>query len=277
MGQGGKTIVLMPGWDVLMSSLGPTLPTADFAPLMRELSQNHTMCAIEFFGYGLSDATDRPHTNENYVQEIREVLKLAGLMPPYVLMPYASAGIYCEYYVATYPEEVEALVLLDTLPTIASFTEMLTFPEKKLEKLSTQKHSTFTIGLGVLLTKLILRIRGKKQKYIQEGYTTDEVIAMASTPSHMGTVIAQMRALPEALRELLALEAKLEIPIMLLSSEQPRTDAEQKKHRNVYIEKLGKATLHVIVEGSTHIDIYGKRKFRKIIHQEVDAFLKILA
>ena len=276
IGQGGKTIVLMPGWDTLMSSLGPALPTADFAPLMRELSQNHTVCIIEFFGYGLSDSIDRPHTNENYVQEIREALKLVGLKPPYVLMPYSSAGIYCEYYGVVYPDEVEALILLDTLPTIENFAEMLVFPEKKLEKLSAQKHSKLTIGLGSVLTKLILRIRGKKQTYIQMGYTKDDIIEMASTPSHMGTLVAQMRALPNNLRELLALKSKLEIPIMLLSSGQMKEDVKYQKHLKEYLKKLGEHTKHMVIDGSTHINIYGQREYRKVIFREVDAFLKIL-
>ena len=276
MGHGEKTIVLLPGWDVRMSSLGPTLPTADFAPLMRELSQNHTVCTIEFFGYGLSDCTDRPHTNENYVQEIRKALKLAGLKPPYVLMPYSSAGIYCEYYAATYPEEIEALVLLDTLPTVEPFIDLLTFPEKKLEQLSVQKHSKFTIGLGVALTKLILQIKGERQAYIQEGYTKDEIVAMAGTPSHMGTVVAQMRALPDNLREVLALEVELKLPILLLSSGQTKEDARYQRYLNAYSEKLGEHAKHVFVDGSTHVNIHGQREFRRVICREIDTFLKNL-
>ena len=161
MGQRGKTIVLMPGWDMLMSNFGPALPTADFAPLMRELSQN-------------------------------------------------------------------------------------------------------------------LWIAGKKQRYIQAGYTKDEIIKMASMPSHMGTLVAQMRALPDNLREVLALEAKLEIPIMLLSSGQMKKDAEHQKYLKEYLEKLGKHTKHVYIDGSTHIDIYERRESRKVICQEIDAFLKDL-
>ncbi|MCL2570754.1 MAG: alpha/beta hydrolase [Firmicutes bacterium] len=177
MGRGEKTIVLVPGWDTSLSKYGPALPTADFAPLMRDLSQDNKVCIVEFFGYGLSDKINRPHTNENYVQEIREVLKLMGLKPPYILMPYSCSGVYCEHYAATYPSEIEALILLDTLPTVECFSEKLVVQEKILEKMSKQKHSKFTIGLGKCISKIILRVRGKNQKYIKEGYTKDEIMA----------------------------------------------------------------------------------------------------
>ena len=86
MGMGEKIIVLLPGWNV-------PLPSVEFAPLMRELAKKYTVCAVEYFGYGHSDSTDSPHTNENYTQAIREVLALAGLKPPYVLMPYSCSGV----------------------------------------------------------------------------------------------------------------------------------------------------------------------------------------
>jgi len=72
MGFGGKTVVLMPGW-------GLPLPTVEFAPLMRDLAERHTVCVLEFFGYGHSDPIDRHHTNENYMNEIREALEFTSL------------------------------------------------------------------------------------------------------------------------------------------------------------------------------------------------------
>ena len=269
MGQGEKTIVLLSGWGV-------PLPTADFAPLMRDLSQKHTVCTIEFFGYGRSDSTDRPHTNENYVQEIREALNAAGLKPPYVLMPYSCSGIYCEYYAAMYPDEIEALVLLDTSPTVERFAESCVLPEKELEKLAAQTYSKFTIALGRVLAKLILRIRGKKQTYIQAGYTKDEIIAMATTPNHMATLVAQMRALPDNVRETAALEIKSELPIMLLRCGEVKEDTRHQKSLKEHLEKLGEHTKHVVVAGSTHSDIYWRRDFRNTICRETDAFLNAL-
>jgi len=110
MGTGEKTIVYLPGWNEPM-------PTVESAPLMRELAKKYTVCAVEYFGYGLSDSTDRAHTNENYVEEIREVLSAAGLFPPYILMPYSCSGIYSEYYAIKYPHEIAGIIMLDCTST----------------------------------------------------------------------------------------------------------------------------------------------------------------
>jgi len=110
MGGGEKTIVYLPGWN-------EPLPTVESGPLMRKLAEKYTVCAVEYFGYGLSDRVDRAHTNENYVEEIREVLSAAGLNPPYVLMPYSCSGVYAEYYAIKYPHELEGIIMLDCTST----------------------------------------------------------------------------------------------------------------------------------------------------------------
>ena len=91
MGNGAKNIVLLLGFGV-------SLPSADFGPLMRKLSKEYTVVCIEYFGIGFSGQADTPRTNENYTEEIRTALYLAGFKAPYVLMPYSASGIYSEYY-----------------------------------------------------------------------------------------------------------------------------------------------------------------------------------
>ena len=102
MGSGETTIVLLPG-------MGMPLPSADFGPLMRALSQEHTVVVVEFFGYGFSDQTDIPRTNANFTDEIRQALSLSGFVPPFVLMPHSASGIYSEYFATRYPHEVSAI------------------------------------------------------------------------------------------------------------------------------------------------------------------------
>lgn len=34
--------------------------------------------------------------NENYMEEIRTALSMAGMKPPYVLMPHSVSGVYSE-------------------------------------------------------------------------------------------------------------------------------------------------------------------------------------
>lgn len=106
-GTGEQTIVMMTG-------MGTFSPIIDFMPLAEQLSENYQVVIIEPLGYGQSDDTDSPRTNENMVSDIRNVLKKMEIEPPYILMPHSISGIYALEYVQEYPEEIQAIVGIDT-------------------------------------------------------------------------------------------------------------------------------------------------------------------
>lgn len=117
-GNGPKTIVLLTG-------LGTASPVLDFEPLINEMSKHNRVVAIEPFGYGWSDMTDKNRTVEHIIEELRSALQQLNIKGPYVLMPHSISGIYSMYYAHEYPEEVEAIVGIDaTLPAaLAYFNE----------------------------------------------------------------------------------------------------------------------------------------------------------
>jgi len=268
MGSGEKTIVLLPG-------LGCPLPTVEFAPLMRKLSEKHTVCTIEFFGYGFSDSTDTPRTNANYVEEIRETLKMAEIKPPYVLMPYSASGIYSEYYAAKYPNEVAGLILLDSTPTIEAFAQMWTYTDDEIKELKTAlektEHSEETPYDEEAINKIIA-------EYLHHGYTLEELEEIDEIPNHQDTLIAQDIALSENILEVLAMPIPKEIPILTFSSSMLELDDDERiKHENFrkeHMERLGEKAKLVIIDGSNHLDIAYHRDYRKIISSEIDKFLE---
>ena len=105
-GDGAETIVLLPGF-------GTASPVLDFQPLITDLAEDHRVIAIEPFGYGLSDGTDRERTTENIVGEVHEAL-VALNVDSYVLMGHSIAGIYAIEFARRYPEEVTAFVGIDS-------------------------------------------------------------------------------------------------------------------------------------------------------------------
>lgn len=107
VGSGSKTIVLMSGF-------GTGSPVLDFSPLAEELSKNFKVVIVEGFGYGWSDTTNSQRTVQNIVDETRAALKEAGVAPPYILMPNSISGIYSLYYANIYPDEVSAVIGIDT-------------------------------------------------------------------------------------------------------------------------------------------------------------------
>lgn len=106
-GEGKKTIVLMPG-------LGTPAPSIDFKPLISEFSKDFKVVVVEPFGYGFSDKTSKERSVENIVDETRKALKEANIDGPYILMPHSISGVYAQYYASAYPNEIEAIIMLDT-------------------------------------------------------------------------------------------------------------------------------------------------------------------
>ena len=267
MGTGDKTIVLMPGLN-----LG--LPSVHFAPLMRDLSQKYTVCVIEHFGYGHSDPTDTPRSNENYVQEIREGLLAAGLEPPYVLMPYSISGIYGEYYAAKYPEEVEKLILLDCTTTVEAAAKEWDYTIDEIKELL-EEVEAYAPRTEERIQELI---KNESEELTQQGYTEEEINELCTIENDIRTIRAQDMYAFKCMREVMALEIPKEIPILAFSSSMEQFDddeerEEYEKHFAEYIAKFGERIKLVFVADSDHMEIACEPKYRKIICDEVDAFL----
>ncbi|WP_438350793.1 alpha/beta fold hydrolase [Paenibacillus sp. FA6] len=109
-GNGEEIVVLLPGY-------GTATPALDFKLLIDELSPFYKVVAIEPFGYGLSDETEKERTTENMVSEVHEALQQLNINR-YTLMGHSIAGIYGLDYVNKYPNEVTAFVGIDSsVPT----------------------------------------------------------------------------------------------------------------------------------------------------------------
>lgn len=109
-GKGPETVVLLPGY-------GTAVPARDFEFLLQELEKDYRVIAVEPFGYGLSDETDKERTTAKIVEEIHEAVHQVGA-DRYVLMGHSIAGLYGVDYVQKYRDEVIAFAGIDTsVPT----------------------------------------------------------------------------------------------------------------------------------------------------------------
>lgn len=117
-GKGTHTIVFLRGYD-------DPCPTITLAPLADNLSTQNKVVILDYFGCGFSDSTDKERTAENYVYEIRTALQNLGVDGPYILAAHEISGLYAQFYAEMYPEEVEAIIGLDS-SVAAQPDEMLT-------------------------------------------------------------------------------------------------------------------------------------------------------
>jgi hypothetical protein len=82
--------------------------------IVSEISSDTTTFAYNRPGYGESDPISTPRDGSHIVDELRALLQNKGLKPPYILVGHSLGGLYMQLFARRYPEEVSALVLVDS-------------------------------------------------------------------------------------------------------------------------------------------------------------------
>lgn len=103
---GKHRIIAMSGYGIPDSCITMRRMTA-------ALETDDQVIFIDRAGYGVSDDTAQDMKVENIVEAYRTALKNAGIEAPYVLMPHSIGGIYATYWESKYPEEIEAVAIID--------------------------------------------------------------------------------------------------------------------------------------------------------------------
>lgn len=105
--QNGKhTIVALAGYGDGEMCIGWRKMTA---PLEAE----NELLFLDRAGYGLSDDCADEMRVDSIVEHYRTALKNAGVTEPVILMPHSIGGLYATYWVSKYPDEIEAVMILD--------------------------------------------------------------------------------------------------------------------------------------------------------------------
>jgi pimeloyl-ACP methyl ester carboxylesterase len=85
-----------------------------WAKVIPEVSKKATVFAYNRPGYGKSDEVDTDRDAEHVVEELRAMLAQKGLKAPYILVGHSLGGLYMQYFARRYPNEIKALVLVDS-------------------------------------------------------------------------------------------------------------------------------------------------------------------
>lgn len=255
MGDGEQIIVLLPG-------LGTVLPSASFGPLMRELSTEFTVVAVEYFGIGFSDQTDTPRTNANYTYELRAALLAAGFAPPYILMPHSASGVYSEYFATRYPDEITALILLDTTPTHEVIGPDIPRFAPDMQRI------TQPIGLMRPINRIV---NSTALGFTAEnGYTAQEInyIRRFTNNAANRTITNQLVAHNDATREVMGIPFPQEIPVLRILPSKPNPGVKE-AHVAGHMTRFGETSKSITLAGN-HMIYRGNQA---AIRETVNAFL----
>lgn len=123
-GSGSPTLVFDTGLGGDSSNWG----RYGLIPLLEPIS---SWCIYDRANRGRSDAAPGPRTSADVVADLHALLAAASIPPPYVLIGHSFGGYNVRLYAVTYPDEVQALVLTDTVtPEFITALEQELTPEQ---------------------------------------------------------------------------------------------------------------------------------------------------
>jgi predicted alpha/beta hydrolase family esterase len=151
---------------------------AYWVKVLPEVSKKATVFAYNRPSYGKSDDVATPRDSGHITAELRELLAEKGLKPPYILVGHSVGGLYMQHYARRYPDEVKALILVDS-----------THPKQFTDEGSMEKWSWFVgflVNVGLNESqKEELRLISKSGEDILALPTFDKTVVVLSASKPM--------------------------------------------------------------------------------------------
>lgn len=85
-------------------------------PVLEELSMLSRVFTYDRAGLGKSERSNSPRTSREMVKELKQLLTVAAIAPPYLLVGHSFGGGNMRMYATEFPDEVCGLVLVDSTP-----------------------------------------------------------------------------------------------------------------------------------------------------------------
>ncbi|MBI2411239.1 MAG: alpha/beta hydrolase [Candidatus Kerfeldbacteria bacterium] len=259
------TGVVQPDAPTIILDAGNGRSSLDWSLVQPELSKTTRVCSFDRSGYGWSEPATTPRTGKNIVDEEKQMLEVAGITGPYILVGHSGGGMYARIFAKYYPQDVAGLVLVDSAAVSAD-----TF--KPLEDLENAQWQQYYV-MKTLATFNILPILGKiggdkvipdfVQKLPEEYH--EPYLASIARPAYFNVMKAEGDELStkddEVWQELNSITNLGNIPIVVLSAQATfaETAGPTAKEVDEYLAKTQKDLLklstnskQVIAEKSNH-------------------------
>jgi pimeloyl-ACP methyl ester carboxylesterase len=114
---GGRTLNLYcsgHGTPALILETGGNSPGYSLLLQQSKMAVFTRACWYDRAGVGWSDPPSSPRTSASVASDLHEMLRRAGVLPPYVMVGGSVGGEYVRIYTARYPTDVAGLVLVDS-------------------------------------------------------------------------------------------------------------------------------------------------------------------
>ena len=96
---------------ILDSGLGDSY--VSWRKVQPDIAKVTTVCSYDRKGLGYSDPSGEPRTAKVIAAELHDLLRTAGIAPPYVLVGHSMAGYDVRLYANSYPQELAGIIFVD--------------------------------------------------------------------------------------------------------------------------------------------------------------------
>ncbi|MFB9906931.1 alpha/beta fold hydrolase [Allokutzneria oryzae] len=182
-----------------------------------------TSVIYDRLGLGWSDVVDLPRSGTQVTDDLHELLRVAAVPGPYVLVGHSLGGLYARLYAKRFPDEVAGLVLLD--PTHEDIVDYLPeekaqrlrdsntddpFPPEQLDAMRTAYRTTFGRALADWPTEI-------REPLLDQGFSSENYRQSLREPMNLPRLFGEVRdAGPDP-----------DVPLILLSAMGTDTFAEE--------------------------------------------------
>jgi pimeloyl-ACP methyl ester carboxylesterase len=208
---------------VLDAGLGDWSPA--WIPIQQRLASTTTVCAYDRAGYGFSDPAASARTSLTNARELRDLLHLAKLPPPYVLVGHSFGGLNMLAFTEMYRRDVSGLVLVDgTAPDVAipaALTALMDGQLAAVEKCATAAREGQLARTSPAFTACLNNLWGIGSQP-NNGVTPRLVAAVetqARKPAPYDAVASEMQNVTESQREVQGRERSFgDLPLEVLTA-----------------------------------------------------------
>jgi pimeloyl-ACP methyl ester carboxylesterase len=102
------------GLPVVVLDAGLGGASSDWRKVQPELAETNRTCIYDRAGYGRSDSGPLPRTSGRIAAELRTLLFLAELPPPYLLVGHSFGGFNVRMFAGLFPGVTAGIVLVDS-------------------------------------------------------------------------------------------------------------------------------------------------------------------
>ncbi|MES2606473.1 MAG: alpha/beta hydrolase [Pseudomonadota bacterium] len=246
--------------------------------LQESLEQTIRVCSYDRAGIAWSEPSDNPRESRFIAAELHELLREAGLKPPFLLAGHSLGGLFVLRYAHDYPDEVAGLALLD-----ASHPDQNTLVADPAKQIAGE----------LKILAWLRRLQWLGVSHVYNPYRVqlqplppaafEQALYFTHQPSMADAIIGETRSRIVSMAQAGEVKTLGALPLLVVSAgayqvnpersaedtERLKTSYERWQQFHLQYLALSTNSRHVVIEGSNHYTLISNKQFAQRASDEI--------